>query len=246
MNPRPPLDTGGGRPTGPTELQMARKVIEKSGVLPVLTLFIETGVERPRTLTLKAFLVAAHLNALHRHHQGHLVGDLPGAERTHSRASRFAGCDGEPAQAYDRLERMFVSLCRVVEHLAAQFSIPSTASDGTTSGPARIIVGPDRNLWFTENQANKIGKITPQGIITEYPVPTANSYPNDIAVGTDGNLWFTESQGPKIREISTDGRFKEFVVPSGDDDPEGITFDQAGNLWFTAFRGNRIVEATIR
>jgi hypothetical protein len=52
---------------------MARQVIDKSGDLQVLTPLIETRVGRPRTLTLKAFLVAAQVNALHRHHQGHLV-----------------------------------------------------------------------------------------------------------------------------------------------------------------------------
>jgi len=66
---RAPIDTGGGRATGETDLQIARQVIEKSGVLPVLTPLLETCVGRPRTLPLQAFLVAAQLNALHRHHQ---------------------------------------------------------------------------------------------------------------------------------------------------------------------------------
>jgi hypothetical protein len=69
---RPPINTGGGRATGETDLQIARQVIEKSGVLPVLTPLLETGIGRPRTLPPQAFLVAAQLNALHRHHQGGL------------------------------------------------------------------------------------------------------------------------------------------------------------------------------
>jgi hypothetical protein len=51
---RAPIDTGGGRATGETDLQIARQVIEKSGVLDVLTPLLETGVGRPRTLPLKA------------------------------------------------------------------------------------------------------------------------------------------------------------------------------------------------
>lgn len=37
-----------------------------------------------------------------------------------------------------------------------------------------------------------IGRITPVGAITEYPLPTYSSSPLAIAAGPDGNLWFTE------------------------------------------------------
>jgi hypothetical protein len=56
---RAAIDTGGGRATGETDLQVARQLISKAGVLPVLTPLLETGVGRPRTLPLEAFLVAA-------------------------------------------------------------------------------------------------------------------------------------------------------------------------------------------
>ena len=73
MKRRAPIDTGGGKATGETDLQVARQLIAKAGVLPVLTPLLETGMGRPRTLPLEAFLVAAQLNALQRHHQGHPV-----------------------------------------------------------------------------------------------------------------------------------------------------------------------------
>lgn len=37
---------------------------------------------------------------------------------------------------------------------------------------AGITAGPDGNLWFTENNGNKIGRITPAGVITEFPFAT--------------------------------------------------------------------------
>jgi virginiamycin B lyase len=43
-------------------------------------------------------------------------------------------------------------------------------------------------LWFTEDSGNKIGRITPAGVITEFSIPTPNSRPYDIATGPDGNL----------------------------------------------------------
>src|SRR2546427_10569860 len=113
---RAPIDTGGGRATGETDLQIARQVIDKSGVLPVLSPLLETGVGRPRTLTLQAFLVAAQPNALHRHHQGHLVeiARTLNSMTAEQRAS-LGISEWDPSEAYDRVERLFVSLCRVLE-----------------------------------------------------------------------------------------------------------------------------------
>ena len=64
----------------------------------------------------------------------------------------------------------------------------------TTAGsePYGITAGSDGNLWFTEENGNKIGRITTTGSITEYPLPTFGSAPEGIAAGPDGNLWFTE------------------------------------------------------
>ena len=116
MKRRPPIDTIGGRATGPTEFQMARQVIDNSGVLRVLTPLIETGVGRPRALTLKAFLVAAQVNALHRHHQGHLVEIARVLNAfTPEQLAALGVTDWEASEAYDRTERLFLALSRVLE-----------------------------------------------------------------------------------------------------------------------------------
>lgn len=65
------------------------------------------------------------------------------------------------------------------------------------------------SIWFTEpgnnltGYTNKIGKLNPStGVITEYPIPTAASYPYDIAVlSADGTIWFTEASGNKIGRL---------------------------------------------
>ncbi len=63
-----------------------------------------------------------------------------------------------------------------------------------------IAAGPDGNFWFTDQSGNgKIGKITPQGVVTEYPLAPAkgggSENPTGIVLGPDGNLWFTYSSG---------------------------------------------------
>ena len=54
----------------------------------------------------------------------------------------------------------------------------------------RIVKGADNNLWFTEASAtaNKVGKITPVGSITEYTARPAGSLPWGITVGPDEAL----------------------------------------------------------
>ena len=71
-----------------------------------------------------------------------------------------------------------------------------------TSQPYDITAGPDGNLWFTEYAGNKIGRITPAGVITEINVPAVDSAPYGITAGPDGNIWFAESFGGRIGRIT--------------------------------------------
>ena len=63
---------------------------------------------------------------------------------------------------------------------------------------------PGDGVWFTEDGANQIGRITTQGVFSEFPIPTPGSNPLGIALTSDGTVWFTENAANKI------GRF-----PSG-------------------------------
>src|SRR5262249_50862547 len=59
------------------------------------------------------------------------------------------------------------------------------------------------NLWFTEQGASQIGRITPLGAITEISTGiTAGSAPVGIITGPDDNLWFTESNANQIGRMS--------------------------------------------
>jgi len=70
------------------------------------------------------------------------------------------------------------------------------------SDPVSIILGDDGNLWFTASFANKIGRITPAGVVSLYPVPTSNSQPLDITNGPNRTIWFTERAAGKIGVLS--------------------------------------------
>ena len=123
-----------------------------------------------------------------------------------------------------------------------EFSLPAN------SQPGQITVGPDGNLWFTVSggNGNKIGRITPAGVITQFSVPTVNGVPAGITAGPDGNLWFTENGvgGNKIGRITLAGVITEFNVPTANGFPAGITAGPDGNLWFTELAGKKIGRIT--
>jgi virginiamycin B lyase len=68
--------------------------------------------------------------------------------------------------------------------------------------------------------------------MTEYPVPTPNSFPAMITAGPDGALWFTETQGNQIGRITATGVVTEYPVPTPSSHPYGITAGPDGALWF--------------
>jgi streptogramin lyase len=107
--------------------------------------------------------------------------------------------------------------------------------------PLGITTGPDGNLWFTEAGGNKIGRITPAGIITEFTIPTPNSSPFGITLGPDQNLWFTEANGNKIGRITPAGVITEFPIPTANSAPNGITPAQMATCGSRRLSGIRSV-----
>src|SRR2546428_2644808 len=82
----------------------------------------------------------------------------------------------------------------------SEFSIPNShnvsqggggAPYGIQFGPVAITSGPDGNLWFTE-ASGKLGRVTPDGSILKFAIPTANASSYGITRGSNGDLWFTD------------------------------------------------------
>jgi len=133
----------------------------------------------------------------------------------------------------------------------SQFPIPPTEARFSPTGPLldgsspyAITMGPEGNLWFPEWFADKIGRITPSGTISQFQIPTAESRPYGITLGPDGNLWFTEERGDKIGRITPSGVINEFQISTGNNFPYGITDGPDGNLWFTEAFADKIGRIT--
>src|SRR5262245_22565964 len=110
------------------------------------------------------------------------------------------------------------------------------------SGPFSIALGPDGNVWFTEVNSNKIGRITPSGIVTEF---AASGRPGGIIAGPDGALWFTEIGGNKIGRITTSGVVtNEFPILTANTVSHRITTGPDGALWFAEAGADKIGRIT--
>src|SRR5579883_962393 len=124
---------------------------------------------------------------------------------------------------------------QTIPNKMTEFPVPN--SQGGLGG---ITAGPDGNLWFTEQWRSRIGRITPQGKITEF---LAGNQPWGITTGPDGNLWFTEYGSNQIGRMTLAGAVTEFAVPT-DGAPTDITVGPDGNLWFTENEGSQIGRIT--
>lgn len=111
------------------------------------------------------------------------------------------------------------------------------------SRPRDLALGPDGNLWFTDDGLPQfggrpaIGRITPAGQITEF---SAGLNPEDspyaLAAGPEGSVWFTVvGPTPAIGRITPAGQITEYALTAGVF-PTALTAGTDGNLWFTDSR----------
>src|SRR4030095_15772196 len=110
-----------------------------------------------------------------------------------------------------------------------EYLIPSGGS------PFHIVTGPDGNIWFTVRNRARIGRITTEGVITEFPLPSPLSSAHEIITGPDGNLWFTEeaSRGEyRICRITPVGVVTEFPLPNTGSFPFSLINGNNGALYY--------------
>lgn len=106
----------------------------------------------------------------------------------------------------------------------------------------RVTLGPDGNVWFTNADSvlpSSVGKVTPTGVVTEYPLPAVPPRdPIGITTGSDGALWFAEPGTSSIGRITASGALTEVAVPGSR--PYDVVTGPDGALWFTEHDTHRI------
>lgn len=114
------------------------------------------------------------------------------------------------------------------------------------SHPYAIVPGPDGNMWFSD-EVGAVGRITPNGTITEFRSPRmVSAVPVGITVGADKALWTIgigpPSGGPSfLFRVTLDGKITAFRTPRTLIPDGSLEADTKGNLWFFASDTNHQV-----
>ena len=125
--------------------------------------------------------------------------------------------DGSDSMATTARTPLLAAFALVVSPLLVATGIsPAHASVSVFPVPTsnanlgRITTAPDGSMWFLEEGANKMGRITTSGQISEFPLPPTSSGVDDPAqgfdVGPDGTVWITTEHGRNIVRMSSGGQ----------------------------------------
>lgn len=93
------------------------------------------------------------------------------------------------------------------------------------------IAADGRAVWFAEILAGQIGRILPDGRITEFPLPDRSAKPHAVVAAADGECWFTEWGTGRVGRITETGEITEHALPDPSSEPHGITVGPDGALW---------------
>src|SRR5918998_4770921 len=121
-----------------------------------------------------------------------------------------------------------------------QFRVPTADSELMS-----ITNGSDGNRWFVEGNLDSvlespaIGRITPAGDITEFPVNCSFCSLSDIVQGPDGILYFTSNE-PILGRITTSGEFLAPIPMPESDVLAGDLAVHGNDIWITDFNNDSL------
>lgn len=98
------------------------------------------------------------------------------------------------------LALLLTPLSVVLTSAPAQAAVTVFPVPTSNAGLGRIVTAPDGTMWFVETDRNQIGRITPSGQITEFPLGPQTVEDTDVMdldVGPDGKVWVVYDSGWK-------------------------------------------------
>ena len=110
-------------------------------------------------------------------------------------------------------------------------------------------------MWFVElsgrmdnrqPDGNRVGRITMDGKVTEFAIPSPTGSPINLAVGPDRNVWYTK--GGVVGRVARDGTITEFPLLAQSAGATGLTAGSdrqpprrlTNRLWVAESQGNAI------
>lgn len=133
----------------------------------------------------------------------------------------------------------------------SEFLLPPS-SRNLGLAPTFLVLDKQGNVWFNEVDfsdatGGKLGRLSPNGVITEWAVRTVGAEIEEIALDHQGNLWFAE-QG-NISKVSPNkvGKLNpcnqtitEYTSPTPNSRPAGIVVAADDTIWFSEHAADKI------
>lgn len=130
-------------------------------------------------------------------------------------------------------------------------TVPDPSNPGKTltlpSAPNDIALDAHGNLWFTELNADALGKLDQHtGQIQQYPISSDKSVqklnPYGVTIDPHGMVWFTEASGSHVGRLDpATGKFSFFAMSGPVNPLMEIASDIHGTIWITSFSGGLLL-----
>jgi streptogramin lyase len=105
---------------------------------------------------------------------------------------------------------------------------------------------PGSNVWFAERLSGKIGRITPDGAITEYSLPSAAAIPQGLVFAHDGNVYVSEQGANAIARLDpVTGASVDFPVPTPNSTVQSGTLGPDGAVWFIERAASKVARMSL-
>jgi virginiamycin B lyase len=105
--------------------------------------------------------------------------------------------------------------------------------------PLGLAVDSSGVAWYTDAAARAIGRITRDGVVTSFRLPTPADKLARLTVAPDGAVWFADGTSLSVTRLKN-GVFTPFETGSFRAAPFGVAVDPAGTVWATLGNANRL------
>lgn len=102
-----------------------------------------------------------------------------------------------------------------------------------------LALGPDGNVWVTQQDQSRLVRITPQGGVRYFPLAPGLG-PHGIAFDRHGHMWITLQFVNEIAKVNLNGRITHTYRIPKPAEPHGLAIANDGAIWWTGKYGGNI------
>ena len=108
--------------------------------------------------------------------------------------------------------------------------------------PQRLQLDSDGNVWFSERQGNKMGRLDPKtGTFKEFPLPGPEASPYAVGIDRDGMIWYSSHEQDTIGRFDPkSGDVVEYPYPHPEISMREFDLDRKGRMWYASSANNKI------